>query len=76
MSPTNRDQNRAAMPNVADLVDEVRALFPSAKVTWAKDEQTGKEVGRRSTTDGFVIPPYYGRTSPVYEAHTKKGKKR
>lgn len=61
MSPDARERNRQAMPNVADLVDEVRALFPSATVVWAHDLQTGRQAGRKSSGNAFPIPLHYGR---------------
>lgn len=39
-------RNRELMPNVAALVDEWRVHFPNLKVIYAKDLETGHEVGR------------------------------
>lgn len=41
----SREQNRAAMPTVAEWVDELRAQGLHPKVIWAKEN--GREVGRK-----------------------------
>lgn len=38
-------QNRDAFPGVAAMVDQVRAVFPTAKVIWATEN--GKDLGKR-----------------------------
>lgn len=63
------------MPNVAALIDEIRVSFPSAKIVWAVDTETGVEVGKKPVEDGFVIPEHYGRSSTVQPAAAKKGKR-
>jgi len=41
-----RDANRAAMPNVAALVDEITRYFGPVRVLGAEDKVTGKRVGK------------------------------
>ena len=45
----SREQNRAAMPLAAALVDEIRATCPEAKVVWISEG--GKELGKRPEPD-------------------------
>lgn len=70
-----RRKNRAEMPNLAALVDELREKFPDAKLMWGKDLVTGKEVGKKEEPDPdkvFVIPKDY---FPGRRLETKKGKR-
>jgi hypothetical protein len=63
-----RAANRAAMPTVAALVDEWRALFPGLKVIYASEN--GHVIGKRDENENaFTIPPNYLRP-----AATKKPK--
>ncbi|MFN7323055.1 MAG: hypothetical protein ACK5SP_02160 [bacterium] len=39
------------MPNVARMMDEWRAVFPDCRLIWAKDLETGHEVGKKSEVD-------------------------
>lgn len=41
----SRADNRAAMPLVAAMVDEIRATCPDAKVLWVKEGD--RELGKR-----------------------------
>ncbi len=53
-----REDNRAAMPTVAAIVDEYRALFPDLKVIYASEN--GKELGQCfNETNVFNIPQNY-----------------
>lgn len=57
-----RRRNRELMPNVAKLIDEWKEQFPDLKVIWAKDLETGHEVGKRDEPDPakvFTIPANY-----------------
>ena len=40
-----RADNRAAMPLVAEMVDEIRRAYPDAKVLWVKEGD--REMGKR-----------------------------
>ena len=76
MSEAQRQRNRELMPNVAKLVDEWKEYFPDLKVIYAKDLETGHEVGKKDEPDPskvFVIPPNYFPTSQV---SPKKGTRR
>ncbi len=42
---SQREQNRDAMPAVAEMVDQVREHFPNLRVLYAHDETTGVTVG-------------------------------
>ena len=46
-----RKRNRELMPNVARMMDEWREVFPDVKLIWAKDLETGHEVGKKSVVD-------------------------
>lgn len=58
---SQREKNRREMPNVAAMMDEMRDLFGNdIKLIWARDEETGKEVGRKPEyTRVFPVPPNY-----------------
>lgn len=81
-----RKRNREQMPNVAAMLDEFRAANPGLefKVVWAKDIQTGVEVGKRDEPKPeqvFVIPESYGQTKrvediPTWKQVKKKGKRK
>jgi hypothetical protein len=45
----SRESNRAAMPLAAEMVDEIRATCPDAKVLWISEGD--KEIGRRPTLE-------------------------
>jgi hypothetical protein len=63
-----REKNRAEMPNLAALVDEMREQFPGAKLIWGEDLVTGKSVGvKPDESNGFDIPPNY---FPMREVNT------
>jgi hypothetical protein len=65
--PDRRGANRAAMPTVAALVDEYRALFPDLKVIHATEN--GLTVGKPSDeSNAFRIPANY---YPSFELPTK-----
>lgn len=51
-------RNRELMPNVAALVDDWREQFPGLKVIYAKDLETGREVGKKPQpeTNSWPIP--------------------
>lgn len=49
-----RKRNRELMPNVAKMMDEWRAVFPDLKLIWAKDLETGHEVGKKSDRKSVV----------------------
>ncbi|CAB4195569.1 hypothetical protein UFOVP1298_27 [uncultured Caudovirales phage] len=71
-----RNTNRELMPNVAALIDEFRAANPEIdfKILWARDEQTGHEIGTREQIDPdkvFQIPKNYYPTQAV----TTKGRR-
>lgn len=80
MSEAQRQRNRELMPNVAKLVDEWKEFFPDLKVIYAKDFETGHEVGKQEEPDPskvFVIPPNYFPTStPTKQSSLKKGTRR
>lgn len=62
-----RRRNRELMPNVARMMDEWRAVFPDVKLVWAKDLETGHEVGKKSNVDPdrLVKPTPLNETVPV-----------
>lgn len=59
---SDAQSNRAAMPTVAAIVDELRAHGVDVKVIWA--EENGRQVGKRPTNENvFDIPANYGMTT-------------
>ena len=50
---TTRDQNRAAFPGVAEIVDEFRAEFGAVKVLHAVEG--GKEIGKPQEFSGTDV---------------------
>jgi hypothetical protein len=74
-----RQQNREAMPNVAALLDEFRKANPGLeiKVTYAKDEQTGVEVGTpMDLSNSYPIPANIWKPpSPVPPVKPRKNKR-
>jgi hypothetical protein len=72
MLEEQRRNNRAQMPNLAALVDEVREVFPDAKLIWGEDLETGKSVGKKpDDSNVFVVPPNY---YPTMKPETTKRK--
>lgn len=67
-----RKRNRELMPNVAKMMDEWREVFPDVKLIWAKDLETGHEVGKRSVID----PDRLVKPTPVYEPVVPTRRKR
>lgn len=52
--------NRAAMPTVAAIVDEYRAMFPDLRVIYASEN--GKTLGKvPQDENAFDIPANYGK---------------
>lgn len=49
----SRDNNRNAMPEIARVVDDFRAVFGDVKVTYAKEG--GKELGKPDAEVGIPI---------------------
>ena len=41
-----RKRNREAMPNVAELVDQLKVLYGPIRVIGAEDYVTGKKIGK------------------------------
>lgn len=58
----SRDQNRASMPLAAEMIDEIRASYPDAKVLWVKEGE--RELGKRPTLE----PEYFEITSETYDS--------
>lgn len=57
---SSSERNRAAMPTVAKLVDELRAQGLSPRVLWAKEN--GLEMGKRPNyREVFEIPRRQGK---------------
>lgn len=78
MREEERRKNREKMPNLAAVVDEIRAKFPGAKLIWGKDLVTGHEVGKQEQIDPdkvFTIPKDYFPSTPVEIRPKKKGKR-
>lgn len=48
-----RTKNRAAFPEVAKIVDEVRKHFPTAKLIYGQ-EPDGREIGSRAAHEERV----------------------
>ncbi len=46
LTESQRDKNRQAAPNVADIVDKFEAVFGKVKVTAAEDYITGVKFGK------------------------------
>lgn len=69
-----RRRNRELMPNVAKMMDEWREVFPDIKLIWAKDLETGHEVGKKSVVDPdrLVIPTPLNETVPVVESRRRR----
>ena len=70
-----RRRNRELMPNLAELVDEFRSVFPDAKLVWGVDKVTGYEVGKQEELDPdkvFEIPRNY---HPSQQIETKGKRK-
>lgn len=68
------EQNRKLMPNVAAIMDELRKDFPDCKLLYAKDLETGHEVGKQDTPDPdkvFVVPKDY---FPSRSVNLKRGR--
>jgi hypothetical protein len=57
-----RKRNRELMPNVAKMMDEWRAVFPGCRLIYAKDLETGHEVGTPTPTDRMVRWQSYEQT--------------
>ena len=78
MRDEERRKNREKMPNLAKVVDEIRAKFPDAKLIWGKDLVTGHEVGKLEEHDPdkvFTIPKDYFPSTPLETRAKKKGKR-
>lgn len=74
MRDQERRRNREAAPNLAALVDELRAQFPDAKLVWGKDLLTDVEIGKRpDEPNSFQIPSGY---EPCKVIETRKSKER
>jgi hypothetical protein len=58
----SRENNRAAMPLAAEMVDEIRATCPDAKVVWISEG--GKELGKRPPLE----PDYFEISAETYDA--------
>ncbi|MFN6304360.1 MAG: hypothetical protein ACK42H_19410 [Planctomycetota bacterium] len=70
-----RKRNRELMPNVAKMMDEWRAVFPDLKLIWAKDLETGHEVGKKSYVDpNRLVKPSVETVAKVQT--TKSGRRR
>lgn len=54
-SEEQKQRNRELMPNVAKVIDEWREVFPGLRVLYAKDLETGYEVGTPTPTDRLVL---------------------
>ncbi len=73
-----KQSNREKHPEMAAIIDELRAKFPGAKVMWAKDMATGVEFGKRDSDPDktFQIPEGYFPSTPVtIETEKKDGRK-
>lgn len=85
MSEEQRRRNREQMPNVAAMLDQFRKSNPGLgfKVLWAKDLQTGVEVGKREVPDPdrvWPVPDGLGRKqeaapTPSWQ-QTKRGRRK
>lgn len=67
-----RRQMREAMPETAELVDELKAAFGDVKVRWAKEGE--QEVGKRQAFDGIDVDQlirYYDRRVNVIREKRK-----
>lgn len=62
-SRAERDENRRAMPIVAAMVDEMRALFGELSVTYACEGEI--ERGERWSNEGVVQPVIESRGTKV-----------
>lgn len=61
---SSRENNRARFPNVAALVDEIKAQGFDAKVIWCSEN--GISAGKQPQyTEVFDIPPGYGMATNV-----------
>lgn len=67
-----RRRNRELMPNVARMMDEWRAVFPDVKLVWAKDLETGHEVGKKSEVD----PDRLVKPTPIENVVPVTGRRR
>lgn len=47
------EQNRAAMPLAAAMIDEIRVTCPDAKVLWVKEGE--RELGKRPALESNLI---------------------
>ena len=68
------ERNRKLMPNVAEMIDELRKDFPDLKLLYAKDLVTGHEVGKKEEPDPdkvFTIPKNY---FPSRAVNLKRGR--
>ncbi len=65
--------NRQAMPNVADIVDAWKSVFPDLRVSWAKDKVTGIELGQQD--NGFAVPWELPPTPVDTKQFNRKGKR-
>jgi len=68
-----RKRNRELMPNVAKMMDEWRAVFPDCQLIWAKDLETGHEVGKKSYVDpDRLVRPSVEHTLQVVVPQSKR----
>lgn len=58
----SRDQNRASMPLAAEMIDEIRASYPEAKVLWVKEGE--RELGKRPALE----PGLFEISAETYDA--------
>lgn len=49
----SREDNRAAMPLAAEMIDMVRASYPDAKVLWVKEGD--RELGKRPQLESNLM---------------------
>lgn len=49
----SREQNRRAMPKATAMFDEARALWPDARIRWAREN--GGEIGKRPALESQLF---------------------
>jgi hypothetical protein len=69
-----RERNRREMPGLASISDEVRAVFPEARLIHG--EEGGREVGKRPTLPPNVAEVDFFKAMQMAAMGQPKGKKR
>lgn len=69
----SREQNRRDMPKATAMFDEARALWPDARIRWAREN--GRELGKRPELEPALFE-LSAETLDLLRKHNDQGRKR